>query len=205
MVATSAPLDPHVTDVVMFAVAPSVYVPVAVNCCVPPAATVGVAGLMLIDVTVACVTSSDAVPLTEPFFAVMVVVPTAALLTRPVELIVATVALEEDQVVRGEDERSWLELSVNVPVAVYCCSRPRAMDGVAGVTAIEAKAAGLTVSKVEAEVEPTVAVIAVLPVFPVAGLVVKPWLPAASLTVTRLKSEEVQWVVLVRSCVDWSV
>jgi hypothetical protein len=165
---------------------------VAVNGCVAPTAIVGLAGLILIEVRVAGVTCSEVEPLMEPFFAAIVVAPTPALLARPVALIVAIMAAEEDQVVRGEEVRSWVELSVKVPVAVNCCVSPLAIDGWAGVTVIETKAAGVTVSGTEPEVEPKVAVMVTLPVLPFAGLVASPWLPAASLMVTTVRSEEVQ-------------
>ena len=43
-VATAVLDDAHVTWLVRFCVLPSEYVPVAVNCCVPPTVTVGFAG-----------------------------------------------------------------------------------------------------------------------------------------------------------------
>lgn len=60
-VATLGALETQVTVGVRAFVEPSVYVPVAVNCVVPPAATCGAAGVTLIDAsamtfTVACVT-----------------------------------------------------------------------------------------------------------------------------------------------------
>ena len=91
-----------------------------------------------------------------------------------------------------DDVRSWVELSVNVPVAVNCCVKPLAIDGFAGVTAIETRAAGLTVSETQPEMEPEVAVMVKVPVLPLAGLVARPWLPAASLMVAALRSDDVQ-------------
>jgi hypothetical protein len=164
-----------------------------VKCCRAPTAIVGLAGLRLSEVRIAAVTSSEVVPLTEPFFTVMVVVPTPALLARPVAaLMVATVATPEDQVESGDAVRSWVELSVNVPVAVNCCVKPLAIDGFAGVTAIETRAAGLTASKIEPAVEPEVAVMVKVPVLPFAGLVARPRLPVASLMVAAVRSEDVQ-------------
>jgi hypothetical protein len=48
MVATLAVPELHVTEVVRSAVEPSLYVPLAANCCVRPAATEGEAGVTLI-------------------------------------------------------------------------------------------------------------------------------------------------------------
>ena len=58
--ATLGALETQVAVPVRFCVEPSVYVPVAVNCVVPPAATCGVGGVTLIDakamtLIVACV------------------------------------------------------------------------------------------------------------------------------------------------------
>ena len=45
--------------------------------------------------------------------------------------------------------RFCVVLSLNVPVAVNCCVIPFAIDGLAGVTAIDCSAAAVTVSTVE--------------------------------------------------------
>ena len=88
------------------------------------------------------------------------------MLARPLEplalLIVATDVAAEAQVTLVV--RSWVELSVYVPVAVNCCVVPRAMLGVAGVTAIDTKVAAVTVSTTDGElIEPRVAVILLVP------------------------------------------
>ena len=67
MVATKAKVELQVTEAVMSCVVPSPKVPVAVNCCRAPTAIAGLAGLILIEVRGAEVTSSEVVPLTEPF------------------------------------------------------------------------------------------------------------------------------------------
>ena len=61
--------------------------------------------------------------------------------------------------------------SVNVPVAVNCCFVPSAIDGLGGVTAMDASAAAVTVNVVVPVTEPEVAVIIVEPVL---TLVAKP-------------------------------
>jgi hypothetical protein len=53
--------------------------------------------------------------------------------------------------------------SVNVPVAVNCWVVPRGILGIAGVTAIETSAAGVTFNEVEPAIEPDTAVTLVLP------------------------------------------
>ena len=66
----------HATLVVMFAVVASLYVPVAVNCCVSPLAIDGLAGVTAIDTSVAAVTvSTSAVEVTPDRLAVDVARP----------------------------------------------------------------------------------------------------------------------------------
>jgi len=79
-----------------------------------------------------------------------------------------------------------------VPTALYCCVVPKAAVALAGVTAIDSKAAGLTVSTAEPEMLPEVAEIVDVPV---AALVAIP----AVLIVATLAAEEFQVTVLVRS------
>jgi hypothetical protein len=91
--------DDHVTCVVRFCVVLSLYVPTALYCCVCPFATVADVGVIAIDCSVAAVTVRLAELLvTEPEVALIVELPTAAPVARPVEVIVATVVDEEDHV-----------------------------------------------------------------------------------------------------------
>ena len=73
----------------------------AVNCFVRPFATVGFAGVTLIDTKAALVTVRPVVPETAPLVAVMVAVPTPTVVANPYEpaalLTVAAPVLEEDQ------------------------------------------------------------------------------------------------------------
>jgi hypothetical protein len=100
--ATEGAEEAHVTDVVMFCVELSVYVPVAVNCCCEPLETEGEAGVTAIETSVAGVTVNCVEPLTLPSVAEIVVVPTLSELARPIEpgalLMVATPVLAEPQV-----------------------------------------------------------------------------------------------------------
>ncbi|HTU49520.1 MAG TPA: hypothetical protein VMF56_02945, partial [Acidobacteriaceae bacterium] len=85
---------------VTFALELSLYVAVAVNCCVAPAVMLGVAGVteMAVIVFVAAVTVSMAVPLIPLSEAVTEVVPAATAVVIPAEFIVATPALADIQV-----------------------------------------------------------------------------------------------------------
>jgi hypothetical protein len=76
----------------IFAVEPSLYVAVAVNCCVAPVVTLGLPGEIAIEVIVftGAVTVRVAVPVTPLIAAVMVVEPAATPVANPAELIVAT-------------------------------------------------------------------------------------------------------------------
>ena len=94
---------------VRMVVLPSVRVPVAVNCCVTPAATDGEPGVTLIDASTGAVTVNVAVPFTPPEVAVIVEVPCALLVARPPAAMVAVAALEELHV--AELVRFWVEPS----------------------------------------------------------------------------------------------
>ena len=155
--------DAHVTLLVRFCVVPSLYVPVAVNCCVPPAATDGFTGVTAIELSVAAVTVSVVEPVTLPLVALIVEVPAFNALARPEALIVAVVVLEDAHVTVLV--RFCVVLSLYVPVAVNCCVPPAATDGFAGVTAIELSVAAVTVSVVEPVTLPLVALIVEVPAF----------------------------------------
>jgi hypothetical protein len=140
---------------------PSVYVPVAVNCWIVPGASEGVDGVMAIETSDAAVTVNAVDPLTEPEVAEMVAPPCTTLTANPALLIVAVAGAFDDQV--AVLVRFWVLASVNVPVAVNCCVAPDGSVGIAGVTTIETKTAGVTVTVVEPLIVPEVAVIVVLP------------------------------------------
>ena len=93
--------------------------------------------------------------------------------------------------------RSCVVLSVYVPVAVNCCSVPGAIDGFAGVTAIDTRTAGVTVSVVEPLI-PVPGSVAVIVVAPVEVLEASPSLPPALLMVATAGEDEVQVTVVVR-------
>ena len=76
-------------------------------------------------------------------------------------MIVATVVVAEAHVT--DAVRFCVLLSLNVPVAVNCCVAPLAIDGFAGVTAIDCSVAAVTVSTVEPLTAPNVALIVLVP------------------------------------------
>jgi hypothetical protein len=141
--------DFQVTVVVMFFVELSLYFPVAVNCCVAAAVMEGDTGITAIEtsVTPAAVTVKASLGLTTlPCVAVICVVPAATPVANPVAApIVAKAVFDDFQVTLVV--MFFVELSLYVPVAVNCCVPWAAIEGEAGVTAIECSvAAGFTVS-----------------------------------------------------------
>lgn len=80
---------------------PSVYVPVAANCCVAPREIVGASGPIAIETNAAGATVSDAEALTEPELMPIVVVPEVNVVAKPADavslLMVATPGAEELQ------------------------------------------------------------------------------------------------------------
>lgn len=139
---------------------PSLKLPMAMNCCVDPTGTEGLAGVTTIDEMTAGVTVVDAAALIEPTVAVIVTEPVATVLTTPLLSTVAIVVSEDAQVT----ESTCVLPSVNSPVAVIWVVVPRANKGFAGDRVIETSAAGSTVNVVEPVTEPEVADIVVLPV-----------------------------------------
>lgn len=103
-------------------------------------------GAMAIETSATGVTVQFALPETEPDAAVMVVEPVASDCPRPAVaedmLIVATLGF--DDVHCTEAVRSWVELSLYVPVAVNCCVVPSGTEAVEGEIAIETRMALLS-------------------------------------------------------------
>jgi hypothetical protein len=99
MIATVGVAEFHVTEVVRFCVLLSVYVPVAVNCCVRPLAIEGLAGVTAIDTSAGAVTVSTSAGDVTPFWpAVMLLVPWPAPVASPPEAMIATEVVAEFQV-----------------------------------------------------------------------------------------------------------
>jgi hypothetical protein len=182
----------HVAVLVRFCVVPSLKVPVAVNCCVPPFGTDGFAGVTAMDTSVAAVTVSVVLPVMPLEAAWMVVDPVPTAVARPAVLIVATVTAEELHV--AVLVRFCVVPSLKVPVAVNCWVPPFETVGFAGVTAIDTRVAGVTVRVVLPLTPPELAWIVVEPV---PAVVARP----AVLIVATVTEEELQVAVLVRFCV----
>jgi len=116
----------HVTEVVRSCVLASVYVPVALNCCVAPSAMFVASGFTVIETSDAASTVSVTEFVAPPDVAVIVVAPdesAAAIPALPGSLlIVAIVVAEELQTTL--DVMFCVLPSVKVPVAVNCCFTP---------------------------------------------------------------------------------
>lgn len=110
--------------------------PTAVNCLVVPTAMLEFAGVTATETKFAEVTVSDAVPLTPPDVAVTVTIPVPVLLANPVASIFATDVEDDDQV---REVSNCVLPSSKLPTAVNCKVVPKAIEGVAGLTAIETK------------------------------------------------------------------
>src|SRR5574341_56972 len=92
MVATAGALEVQVTWVVRSSLVPSEKIPVAVKGWERPDGTVGALGETEMDVSVAGVTVSGGVPLTDERVAEMVVAPAATPVARPAALMLAALA-----------------------------------------------------------------------------------------------------------------
>ena|SRR5271155_2674136 len=100
----------------------------------------------------------------------------------------------EDEFQRTVAVRFCVLLSVNIPVAVNGSWVPWGTEAEAGAIAMEASAAGVTLSDVDPLIEPSVALIVAEPCAPA---IAKPLLPCALLTVAFDEEEEAQitWAV----------
>ncbi len=117
MVAAAGVEEVQTTDAEMSCVLLSLKAPMAVNCFVELVGIVEFAGVTAMDTKVAAVTVKDAVPLTNPDVAVIVVVPVPTLVASPVVSMVATELEEEDQ---ANEVKSCVLPSSKLPTAVNC-------------------------------------------------------------------------------------
>ena len=171
---------------------PSLNVPVAVNCCVPPAVPVTVAGVIASDCRVPVPTVRVVVPVTPDDDAEMVTDPCFFPCAIPEPRIEAMLGFDDFQL---NPARVTPELpSLNVPVAVSLIEVCTEILGFAGLITIATRCAVDTVSPVDPLIVPKAAWMVVLPV---ATLVTKPWL----LTVAAAGFEEVQTTEAETSCV----
>ena len=193
MVAQVVSDEAQVTWVVKFSVDPLDNVPVAVNCSVFPTGRLVLAGVTAIDWSTAVVTVRPVEPLMLPSVAEIVTGPGETAVAKPALLMVAQVVSDEAQV-------TWVvKFSVdpldNVPVAVNCSVSPTGRLVLAGVTAIDWRAAVVTVKPVEPEMLPSVAEMVTGPA-PTA--VARPVL----LIVAQVVSDDAQVTWLVKFSVD---
>ena len=158
-----------------------------------PLAIEGFAGVTAIDCSTAPVTVKTVDPVMPFSVAEIVLVPVFTPVARPPAEIVATDVVADAHVT--EPVRFCVELSLNVPVAVNCCVLPLAIEGFAGVTAIDCRAAPVTVSTVDPVMPFCVAEIVLVPVAtPVAR-------PAALIVATAVVADA-HVTELVRFCVE---
>ena len=147
------------------------------NCCVRPLAIDGLAGVTAMDCRVAAVTVSTVEPTIDPDVALIVLVPTATAVANPPALMVAVVVVPEAHVT--EAVRFCVLLSLYVPVAVNCCVRPLATEGLAGVTAMDFRVAAVTVSTVDPTIDPDVALMVLVPTATAVAIPAEPMVAVA--------------------------
>jgi hypothetical protein len=141
---------------------PSEYTPEAVNCWVNPACIAELAGVTNMERKVAEVTVRVAFPDLPPKVAVMVGVPAARAVAKPLLLTVAIDVSEEVQATFAV--MSKLVASEYIPRAVNCWVTPEGRLGLAGVTNMEDSDAEVTVRVVFRDLPPKVAVMVGVPV-----------------------------------------
>lgn len=178
--ATPPTLDNHVAVALTSCVLPSLYEAVAVSWLVVPVAISKVAGVTATDCSDAAFTCNAVTPERAPIEAVIVEFPAETAVARPELSIVAILPFDDVQVALLEI--SCVLPSLNVPVAVNCCVAPAAIEGLAGVTRIEAMIAEVTVVDALAVIDPTVAVIVTLPM---ATVVTTPLLSTVAIVVSE--------------------
>jgi hypothetical protein len=151
----------HDACVVRSRVLPSLKVPIAENCWLVLAAIVVSPCTIASEARLAAFTLKDAVPWTEAEAAVIVTLPRFRAVARPLEVIDATLLLDDVHVT--EPVISCVVPSENDPVAVNCCKVPKGRDAVRGVTAIEVTLALVTVRTALKETPLKLAVSVVVP------------------------------------------
>lgn len=160
-VATAVADEVHATPAVSICELLSVYVPVAVNCCVRPAEIEGFAGITAIDTSAGAVTIKVVEAVTEPEAAPIVVLPCASAAASPEEPIVAAAVFEELHATALVISR--VVPSVRVPVAANCLLRPAATDGFAGAIVSDTNRGAVTERVAEPLIEPALADTVALP------------------------------------------
>jgi len=195
LIATSAELlELHCTDAVKSCCDPSVNVPVAASCAVKPTGMEAVAGDTASDTSAAAVTVRLALPLTPESVAVIVADPAALVVAIPDADIVAAAVFDELQL--AAPVRSFVEPSLYCPVAVNCCVSPLAMEGAAGVTAIDTNDAVVTVKVAVPTSDPEVAVMLLVPCATAVATPVCRMVACAGVPDAQVTDEVRSWVLL---------
>jgi hypothetical protein len=114
-----------------------------------PTATFPLLGWMATEINAGVATVTSVVPVVLFRVAEIVAVPRPRAASRPLEDTCATDVLVEDHVVMAL--RSWVEPSLNAPVATNCRNTPCGMVLLTGVTMIESRSAFVTVRLADAE------------------------------------------------------
>jgi len=156
----------QVTNVFMSCVLPSENVPVARNSWLEAGAISALDGVMASDARVAELTVSTVVPawLVLPKLKVAFIFVVPALTPTAVGAVLAIVAIAVLLELHTTDlVMSWVEESLNTPVAVKLWAAPIGIFGLLGEINTEVIVALLTVRDVEPEMPPKVAVIVVMP------------------------------------------
>jgi hypothetical protein len=117
----------HCAAEVMSSVLPSLYVAMAVNCCVLPDAMLAVPGRTAMLCKVAEATVMEVLSQVLPTHALMLALPAVRPEARPEFEMVATALLSEPHATPLV--RSWLVPSLKMPVAVNCWNPPAATVG----------------------------------------------------------------------------
>lgn len=142
IVAMLASLELQCPVPVMSLTVPSVYVPVAVNCCVNPSGTDASGGAIVMETSAAAFIVSEVDPLTPALVAVMFADPLPDVIANPVLLIFTR---SESEVHEALEVKSWVVPSLNVPMAVNCWLAPEGTEELSGDTFSDTSAAGDTV------------------------------------------------------------
>jgi hypothetical protein len=147
IVATLGADELHAAVLVRFCVLASLYVPVAVNCCLVPTAIEAFPGVTAIDTSTGAVTANVAEPVMLPSAAMRLDWPVFTPVARPLGVIAATPGA--DELHAAVLVRFCALPSLYVPVAANCCVFPAAIEAFPGVTAIDTSTGAVTVSVVE--------------------------------------------------------
>lgn len=196
--ATCGADEAQVTRPVTSLVVLSLYVAIAVNCCVVPSAIEGFAGLIAIETGTADVTVKLALALTEAMLAVMLTDPAATPLATPwLPVLLLIVAMVKSDVLHCTVEVTSCVLpSLKVPLAVNACVVPAGMEPDCGAMEMLTGIAAVTVSVAGTVIPENDAVIPTVPV-PEPVLVATPELLIVAISVLA----DTHVADFVRSCV----